>query len=111
MEVDEVTSPPGKAIITAIEESDNGESQGDVQGLLESEQESHGQMEESQGQMEESQGQIESQGQMEFQDQMESQGPLQTRLQINITHFPNELIQNIIVVSSIIGKSKILIQI
>ena len=98
MEVDEVTSPPGKAIITAIEESDNGESQGDAQGLLESEQESHGQMEESQGQ-------IESQG------QMESQGPLQTRLQINITHFPNELIQNIIVVSSIIGKSKILIQI
>ena len=105
MEVDEVTSPPGKAIITAIEESDNGESQGNAQDLLESEQESHGQMEESQGQMEESQGQIESQG------QMESQGPLQTRLQINITHFPNELIQNIIVVSSIIGKSKILIQI
>ena len=104
MEVDEVTSPPGKAIITAIEESDNGESQGGAQGLLESEQESHGQMEESQGQ-------IESQGQMEFQDQMESQGPLQTRIQINITHFPNELIQNIIVVSSIIGKSKILIQI
>ena len=99
-----MTSPPGKAIITAIEESDNGESQGGAQGLLESEQESHGQMEESQGQ-------IESQGQMEFQDQMESQGPLQTRLQINITHFPNELIQNIIVVSSIIGKSKILIQI
>ena len=99
-----MTSPPGKAIITAIEESDNGESQGDVQGLLESEQE-------SQGQMEESQGQIESQGQMEFQDQMESQVPLQTRLQINITHFPNELIQNIIVVSSIFGKSKILIQI
>ena len=104
MEVDEVTSPPGKAIITAIEESDNGESQGGAQGLLESEQESHGQMEESQGQ-------IESQGQMEFQDQMESQVPLQTRLQINITHFPNELIQNIIVVSSIFGKSKILIQI
>ena len=99
-----MTSPPGKAIITAIEESDNGESQGGAQGLLESEQESHGQMEESQGQ-------IESQGQMEFQDQMESQVPLQTRLQINITHFPNELIQNIIVVSSIFGKSKILIQI
>ena len=38
MEVDEVTSPPGKAIITAIEESEKGESQGDAQGLLESEQ-------------------------------------------------------------------------